>query len=154
MIIDSLQLISHVVQKSHAWEQGTQREKTNKGNYHFKWCNLSFYYVSVRFLLSSIALFRACIADVIKPCLRSRADILVLEPYGRNELLEVGFEFPFDNGFFNRPIMTRTPIGLITVFDAILTSRQPREKLQCLYENPMSNSFRKTAVLKKIWTVN
>ena len=40
-------------------------------------------------------------------------------------------------------------IGLITVFDAILTSRQPREKLQCLYENLMSNNFRKTAILKK-----
>ena len=24
-----------------------------------------------------------------------------------------------------------------------------REKLQCLYENPMSNNFRKTAVLEK-----
>ena len=34
--------------------------------------------------------------------------------------------------------------------DAILTSRQTREKLQCLYENPMSNNFRKTAVLEKI----
>ena len=44
-------------------------------------------------------------------------------------------------------------IDLVTVFDAILTSRQTREKLQCLYENPMSNNFRKTAVLEKIWTV-
>ena len=26
-------------------------------------------------------------------------------------------------------------IDLVTVFDAILTSRQTREKLQCLYEN-------------------
>ena len=34
-------------------------------------------------------------------------------------------------------------------FDAILTSRQTREKLQCLYENLMSKNFRKTAVLKK-----
>ena len=41
-------------------------------------------------------------------------------------------------------------IDLVTVFDAILTSRQTREKLQCLYENPMSNNFRRTAVLKKI----
>ena len=41
-----------------------------------------------------------------------------------------------------------------TVFDATLMSRQTREKLQCLYENPMSNNFRKTAVLEKIWTVN
>ena len=40
-------------------------------------------------------------------------------------------------------------IDLVTVFDAILMSRQMREKLQCLYENLMSNNFRKTAVLKK-----
>ena len=43
-----------------------------------------------------------------------------------------------------------TVIDLVTVFDAILTSRQTREKLQCLYENLMSNNFRGTAVLKKI----
>ena len=47
-----------------------------------------------------------------------------------------------------------SPIDLVTVFDAILTSRQTREKLQCLYENLMSNDFRKTAVLKKISIVN
>ena len=41
-------------------------------------------------------------------------------------------------------------IYLDTVFDAILTSRQMREKLQCLYENLMSNNFRKTTLLKKI----
>ena len=41
-------------------------------------------------------------------------------------------------------------IDLVTVFDAILTSRQTREKLQCLYENLMSNNFRGRAVLKKI----
>ena len=40
-------------------------------------------------------------------------------------------------------------IDLVTVFDAILTSRQTHEKLQCLYENLMSNNFRRTAVLKK-----
>ena len=45
-------------------------------------------------------------------------------------------------------------IDLVTVFDAILTSRQTHEKLQCLYENLMSNNFRKTAVLKKISIVN
>ena len=33
-------------------------------------------------------------------------------------------------------------IGLITV-------TYHGEKLQCLYENPMSNNFRKTAILKK-----
>ena len=42
------------------------------------------------------------------------------------------------------------PIDLVTVFDAILTSRQTLEKLQCLYENLMSKNYRKTAVLKKI----
>ena len=40
-------------------------------------------------------------------------------------------------------------IDLVTVFDAILTSRQTCEKLRCLYENLMSNNFRETAVLKK-----
>ena len=41
-------------------------------------------------------------------------------------------------------------IELVTVLEAILTSGQPREKLQCLYKNLMSNHFRKTAVPKKI----
>ena len=45
-------------------------------------------------------------------------------------------------------------MDLVTVFDAILTSRQTREKLQCLYENLMSNNFRKTAVLKKVSILN
>ena len=36
------------------------------------------------------------------------------------------------------------------VFNAILMSSQTREKLQCLYENIISNNFRKMAVLKKI----
>ena len=40
-------------------------------------------------------------------------------------------------------------IDLVTVFDATLTNRQTCEKLQCVYENLMSNNFRKTAVLKK-----
>ena len=48
----------------------------------------------------------------------------------------------------------KTEIDLVTVFDAILTSRQTREKLQCLYENLMSDNFRKTAVLKKIAVVD
>ena len=37
----------------------------------------------------------------------------------------------------------------VTVFDPILTSRQTCEKLQCLYENQMSDNFRKTALLRK-----
>ena len=41
-------------------------------------------------------------------------------------------------------------IDLVTVFDATLTSRQTREKLQYLYENIMSIKFRRTTVLKKI----
>ena len=39
-------------------------------------------------------------------------------------------------------------IGLITVFDAILTSRQTGLTKQCLYGNPMSNNFDKTSLLK------
>ena len=35
------------------------------------------------------------------------------------------------------------------VFDAILTSWQTSKKLQCLYENLMSNNFRQAAVVKK-----
>ena len=46
-------------------------------------------------------------------------------------------------------IQTET-IDLVTVFDAILTSRQTHEKLKCLYENLMSNNFGKAAVLKNI----
>ena len=46
-------------------------------------------------------------------------------------------------------VITHLSIDLVTAFDAILTSRQTREKLQCLYENLMSNNFRRTAVLKK-----
>ena len=41
-------------------------------------------------------------------------------------------------------------IHLVMVLEAILMSRQPRENLQCLYENLMSNNFCKMAVLKKI----
>ena len=41
-------------------------------------------------------------------------------------------------------------IDLVTAFDAILTSKQTCEKLQCLYENLMSNNFRKMAVMKNI----
>ena len=40
-------------------------------------------------------------------------------------------------------------LDLVTVFNAILTSRQTCEELQCLYENLMSHNFRKTAFLKK-----
>ena len=40
-------------------------------------------------------------------------------------------------------------IDLVTVLDAILTRRQTREKLQCFYENLMSNNFPRTAVMKK-----
>ena len=55
-------------------------------------------------------------------------------------------------GVLKMPRVTETllKIDLVTVFEAILTSRQTREKLQCLYENLMSNNFHRTAVLKKI----
>ena len=55
-----------------------------------------------------------------------------------------------DPGFMGRKVtFVGMPIDLVTVFDAILTSRQTCEKLQCLYENLMSNNFTKTSVLKK-----
>ena len=47
------------------------------------------------------------------------------------------------------PLVNEVLIDLFTVLEAILTSRQPREKSQCLYKNLMSNNFRKTAVLEK-----
>ena len=56
--------------------------------------------------------------------------------------------------YWNQSVQQSILIDLVTVFDAILTSRQTHEKLQCLYENLMSNNFRGTAVLKKIWFVN
>ena len=50
----------------------------------------------------------------------------------------------------NLPILEKVQkIDLVTVFDAILTSKQTREKLQWLYESLMSNNSRRTAVLKK-----
>ena len=51
-------------------------------------------------------------------------------------------------------LLMPSAIDLVTVFDAILTNREKCEKLQCLYENLMSNNFRTTAVLKKISVVN
>ena len=41
------------------------------------------------------------------------------------------------------------PVNNVTVLEANLTRRQPGEKLQCLYDNLMSNNFCKTAFLKK-----
>ena len=48
-----------------------------------------------------------------------------------------------------RPSTVVKYTDLVTVLEAILTSRQPREKLQCLYENLMSSNSQKTAVLKQ-----
>ena len=56
----------------------------------------------------------------------------------------------FANYYGTRCLVDERLIDLVTVFDAILTSRQTREKLQCLYKNLMSNNFRRTAVLTKI----
>ena len=40
-------------------------------------------------------------------------------------------------------------MDLVTVLEAILTGRQPRESLQSLYDNLISNNFPKTAVIEK-----
>ena len=61
------------------------------------------------------------------------------------KLIDVAFDKERDHVIFS----TWWKIDLVTVFDAILTSRQTREKLQYLYKNQMSNNFRRTAVLKK-----
>ena len=42
-----------------------------------------------------------------------------------------------------------TTMDLVMVLEAILTSRQPRESLQSLYDNLISNNFPKTAVIEK-----
>ena len=78
--------------------------------------------------------------DLVTVSLRSRA-VLV----GREAREFRGYAAP-------APCSTKPPCyaGYVTVFDAILTSRQTREKLQCFYENLMSNNFRRMAVLKKI----
>ena len=75
-----------------------------------------------------------------------------LTPYTVRAVAPVWYVFskwPFNRGEDNEKI-----IDLVTVFDAILTSRQSHEKLQCLYENLMSNYFHKTVVLNKISIVN
>ena len=65
-----------------------------------------------------------------------------------NFLLEFVLSYPLIRLFLCRTLL----IDLVTVFEAIVTST--RDKLQCLYENLMSNNFRKTAVLKKVGLVN
>ena len=75
-----------------------------------------------------------------------------LTPYTVRAVAPVWYVFskwPFNRGEDNEKI-----IDLVTVFDAILTSRQSHDKLQCLYENLMSNYFHKTVVLNKISIVN
>ena len=57
---------------------------------------------------------------------------------------------PVDVRDSKTPLLKLPSIDLVTLLEALLTSRQPREKLQCFYEYLMSNNFRKTAVLKKI----
>ena len=45
----------------------------------------------------------------------------------------------------------QSSIGLITVFDAILTGRQRGQKLQCLYGNPIENNFFQNWILHNLW---
>ena len=42
---------------------------------------------------------------------------------------------------YHNGLHTCTVIGLITVFDAILTGRQSGQKLQCLYGKLIANNF-------------
>ena len=101
---------------------------------------------------SSVWNFSARFSDVI-----SRKLMVMLRNVGCEcflELLRCRFQF-WSGRCTNQPLENIRPlecgrIELVTVLEAILKSRQPREKLQCLYENLMSNNFRQTAVLKKI----
>ena len=61
----------------------------------------------------------------------------------------VTFTPPASYFFFVFASFSPSSKGPITVLEAILTSQQPHEKLLRLYDNLMSNNFRKTAVLKK-----
>ena len=47
-------------------------------------------------------------------------------------------------------ILAGAQIDHVKVLDSILSSRQMRNKLQCLYENLMLNNFRGMDVLKKL----
>ena len=45
--------------------------------------------------------------------------------------------------------LQKNRLAFVQILSRSLTSRQTCEKLQCLYENQMSNNFRQTALLKK-----
>ena len=50
----------------------------------------------------------------------------------------------------SKPPANSSYIDLVTVLDVMLTSRQTREKLQCLYENqePITDPERLTSILR------
>ena len=68
--------------------------------------------------------------------------------HAEGQPITTAVNFPLATYMTALPGLYPTQIDLVTVFDAILTSRQTCEKLQCLYENLMPNNFRKT---KKIY---
>ena len=98
-------------------------------------------YQFVLFLIIGVLSFLFCFSF---PGMRS--SFIRLFPHGRCYSLHFYY-------FYMQEIFSDT-IDLVAVLHAILTSRQTCEKLQCLYENLMSNNFRKTAVLKKTSIVN
>ena len=48
-------------------------------------------------------------------------------------------------------LATSGSMGLMTVFDAILTGRQSGQKLQCLYGNPIANNFFQNWIFHNLW---
>ena len=52
------------------------------------------------------------------------------------------------SGVWNGPPIKVKPLGLITVFDAILTGRQGGQKLQSLYGNPRTKNFFQNRILQ------
>ena len=60
------------------------------------------------------------------------------------------YHFFADREALHKCLMKVNHIGLITVFDAILTSRRCNQKLQCLYESPMGNNFFRNLILHNL----
>ena len=73
-------------------------------------------------------------------------DSLLFVPWSERIVLRY-FPFPWVN--LSAPVMRYEMTRVHVRMFISLTSKQTREKLQYLYENLMSNNFRKTAVLKK-----
>ena len=111
--------------------------------YYFNCYNNVFdaiWMVQVKFLNKDSSLLGLNISQVQLSTLVN----LVIDFFQRGQSMHWSALYKTCQNFFSFPLL----IDLVTVFDAILKSRETCEKLQCLYENLMWNNFRRTAVLK------